>query len=134
MGNDGGKAGRKKGEMSALQWRRAIEADCKGLGVYKPEFDGTIKLLAEVMVQRQAVWAEYEADGCRPVITGINKGGNEYMQKNPLLSMWDDLTKTALSYRRELGLTPAGLKKLREDAMTGPRRSALGEALAALGG
>lgn len=134
MGNDGGKAGRKKGEMSALQWRRVIEADCKGLGVYKPEFDGTIKLLAEVMVQRQAVWAEYEADGCRPVITGINKGGNKYMQKNPLLSMWDDLTKTALSYRRELGLTPAGLKKLREDAMKQPKRSALGKALEALGG
>lgn len=120
--------------LSELQWRRAITADCTGLGVYKPEFDGTIRLLAEVMVQRQKVWAEYKADGSRPVIVGVNKGGSEYMSKNPLLSMWDDLTKTALSYRRELGLTPAGLKKLKENAMDGPRRSALAEALAKLDG
>lgn len=125
----------KKGNgPSELQWRRAITADCTGLGVYKPEFDGTIKLLAEVMVQRQKVWADYEADGCRSVIIGVNKGGSEYMAKNPLLSMWDDLTKTALSYRRELGLTPAGLKKLKENAMDGPKRSALAEALAKLDG
>ena len=48
--------------------------------------------------------------------------------------LWDDLTKTALSYRRELGLTPAGLKKLKENAMDGPKRSALAEALAKLDG
>lgn len=124
----------KRGEMTELQWRKAITKDLTGLGIWKPEFESTVRMLAEVMVQRQAVWAEYEADGCRPVITGVNKGGNEYMQKNPLLSMWDDLTKTALSYRRELGLTPAGLKKLREDAMKAPRRSALAEALAKLDG
>ena len=86
------------------------------------------------MGQRQKVWADYEADGCRSVIIGVNKGGSEYMAKNPLLSMWDDLTKTALSYRRELGLTPAGLKKLKENAMDGPKRSALAEALAKLDG
>lgn len=134
MGSEGKNSRRKAGEMTELQWRKAITKDLTGLGIWKPEFESTVKMLAEVMVQRQNVWKEYEADGCRPVITGINKGGNEYMQKNPLLSMWDDLTKTALSYRRELGLTPAGLKKLREDAMAQPRRSALAEALAKLDG
>ena len=123
------------GKQPSLRQRfNAIRTSLEGLGVYRVEFDPAVWALAKIEEEVDAAWAEYEADGCRPVITGINKGGNKYMQKNPLLSMWDDLTKTALSYRRELGLTPAGLKKLREDAMTGPRRSALGEALAALGG
>lgn len=134
MGSEGKKSRRKAGEMTELQWRKAITKDLTGLGIWKPEFESTVKMLAEVMVQRQKVWADYEADGCRSVIIGVNKGGSEYMAKNPLLSMWDDLTKTALSYRRELGLTPAGLKKLKENAMDGPKRSALAEALAKLDG
>lgn len=34
------------------------------------------------------------------------------MTKNPLLTTWDELNKTALSYWRELGLTPSSYKKL----------------------
>ena len=39
------------------------------------------------------------------------------MIKNPALVLWDDLNKSALAYWRDLGLTPAGLKKLNDDAL-----------------
>ena len=55
------------------------------------------------------------------------------MVKNPLLVLWDDLNKSALAYWRDLGLTPAGLKKLNEKAMQTPKKNALNEALKKLG-
>ena len=49
-------------------------------------------------------------------------------------TVWLILVAESRSQRRELGLTPAGLKKLREDAMKAPKKSALAEALAKLDG
>lgn len=51
------------------------------------------------------------------------------MVKNPLLVLWDDLNKSALAYWRELGLTPAGLKRIDESAMKKKKKDSLAEAL-----
>jgi hypothetical protein len=48
--------------------------------------------------------------------------------------MINDLNRDALAYWRDLGLTPAGLKKTDEAAMKQRKKSALGEALKGLGG
>lgn len=54
------------------------------------------------------------------------------MAKNPLLVMWDDLNKSALAYWRDLGLTPAGLKKIDEMSLKS-KKNPLVEALKELG-
>lgn len=67
------------------------------------------------------------------MVTYINKAGAENMTKNPLLALWDDLNKSALAYWRDLGLTPAGLRKIDEQAMKQKKKSAMAEALSGLG-
>lgn len=128
-------AERKDGKTLTLRQRfNAIRASCKGLGVYREEFDPAIWALAKVEEERDLAWDEFEAEGGIRIVTTINKAGAEYRQQNPSYTVWLNLVAESRSQRRELGLTPAGLKKLREDAMKAPKKSALAEALAKLDG
>ena len=45
----------------------------------------------------------------------------------------DDLNRTALTYWRDLGLTPKGLKAIDEKAMKPQKKDALAEVLKSLG-
>jgi hypothetical protein len=47
--------------------------------------------------------------------------------------MINDLNRDALAYWRDLGLTPAGLKRVNEQALKAAKRSALSEALKGIG-
>ena len=90
--------------------------------------------MAKVEEERDSAWEEFEAEGGIRIVTTVNKAGAEYRQQNPSYTVWLNLVAESRSQRRELGLTPAGLKKLREDAMKAPKKSALAEALAKLDG
>lgn len=121
-------------KMTLRQRFNTIKAGCDGLGVYREEFDPAIWALAKVEAERDSAWDEFEAEGSVRIITTVNKAGAEYRQQNPSYTVWLNLVAESRSQRRELGLTPAGLKKLREDAMKSPKKSALAEALAKLDG
>lgn len=114
--------------MKKSTWKSRITKACKEAGTYEPHFDHVIRTLAEILEKRDEVMAEYEASGDGPIIKHVNQGGNENHVKNPAIVMWDDLNKSALAYWRDLGLTPAGLKKIRGEAGEG-KRSALEDAL-----
>ena len=121
-------------KLTLRQRFNEIRAACQGLGTYREEFDPAVWALAKVEEERDDAWAEFEAEGGVRIITTINKAGAEYRQQNPSYTVWLNLVAESRSQRRELGLTPAGLKKLREDAMKAPKKSALAEALAKLDG
>ena len=121
-------------KLSLRQRFNEIRAACQGLGTYREEFDPAIWALAKVEEERDSAWEEFEAEGGIRIVTTVNKAGAEYRQQNPSYTVWLNLVAESRSQRRELGLTPAGLKKLREDAMKQPKRSALAEALAKLDG
>ncbi len=121
-------------QLTLRQRFNAIKAGCEGLGVYREEFDPAIWALAKVEEERDDAWAEFENEGGIRVITTVNKAGAEYRMQNPSYTVWLNLVSECRSQRRELGLTPAGLKKLRDDAMKAPKKSALAEALAKLDG
>lgn len=95
-----------------------IRADLKASGTYKPEFERVIYRLADLYVRMQQARALYQETGEQPIITSTNKAGAEYYTKNPYLNELDFLQKTALELEKELGLTPAALKKINEAAMT----------------
>ena len=99
----------------------------------RPYLTGTIEMLADVMIQREKTWKEFEESGGTTMIPYTNKNGSTNLVKNPVLIMWNELTKTALAYRRELGLTPAGIKKLNEQALQEKKRSPLAAALTDFG-
>lgn len=116
-------------KMTLRQRFNEIRAACQGLGTYREEFDPAIWALAKVEEERDSAWEEFEAEGGIRIVTTVNKAGAEYRQQNPSYTVWLNLVAESRSQRRELGLTPAGLKKLREDAMKAPKKSTLAETL-----
>lgn len=119
--------------MTEKKWKETIKAKCLEVGTYKPAFDPVIESLASILAQRDKTKKEFKDSGGKSVISFTNKSGAANMVKNPLLTLWDDLNKSALAYWRDLGLTPAGLKKLNDKALQKPKQSALAKALKDLG-
>ena len=107
---------------------------CRDAGTYRAYFDSVIDTLAETMEMRDDARSKYYASGGNSVVSHTNQGGNTNIVKNPMLVVIDDLNKTALSYWRDLGLTPAGLKRINDTALKGGAdRPSLGAVLKDLG-
>lgn len=120
--------------MKKEEWREKIVNACKKAGTYREYFDSVIDTLAETLEARDDARTKYYASGANAVVTHTNKGGNTNIVKNPALVVVDDLNKTALSYWRDLGLTPAGLKRINETALKGGTdKPSLGSVLKDLG-
>ncbi len=122
--------------MTKSKWKAAIEQACKQAGTYRPEFEHVIDSLAGIMETRDKAQTAYKKTGSKPIVEHTNKGGATNTVKNPALVVVMDLNTQALAYWRDLGLTPAGLKRLNEGALKPAEKkgSALEEALKGLGG
>lgn len=120
--------------MKKETWKKRIKEACEQAGTYRPCFEELINTLAGILEKRDEAEAEYKRLGSKPIVKYTNKGGNQNPTKNPALTLWDDLNKTALSYWRELGLTPAGLKKLKEDALKNQNQPTFSDLLNKLDG
>lgn len=103
--------------MTKTQWKKRIKKACEDAGTYRPFFDSVIDTLAETLEKRDMVMHQWEDLGSEPVTSHTNKGGNTNLVKHPCLVLWNELNATALHYWRDLGLTPSGLKKIKEDAL-----------------
>ena len=118
--------------MTKRQWKNRIIEASKEAGTYENHFIHCIDTLAEILEKRDEVEEVYKADP-QPIILHENKGGGVNPTKNPALVMWDDLNKSALNYWRDLGLTPAGLKRLKGDNVDTSAESPLVKAIKELG-
>lgn len=98
--------------MTAAKWKRKIKKALVDAGTYKNIFDAVIESLSDILEQRDRAKEQFDASGGNMVISYTNKGGATNPSKNPFLVAWDDLNATALSYWRELGLTPSALRKM----------------------
>lgn len=86
------------------------------------------------METRDTAQGKYEDAGSVPVVEHTNRSGMTNIVKNPALVVIMDCNAQALSYWRDLGLTPAGLRKLNEKAMKEPeKKESFAEVLAGLG-
>lgn len=120
--------------MDKEKWKTEIVEACKKAGTYKSYFDAIIDTLAETMEMRDNAREKFYKSGGQTVVSHTNQGGNTNIVKNPMLVVVDDLNKTALSYWRDLGLTPAGLKRINESALKGgEEKASLGSVLKDLG-
>ncbi len=108
--------------MEKKKWKAKIKSATKKAGTYEPFFDSVIDSLAATLEKRDEAEAAYLENGAQPVIEYTNKGGATNLSKNPALILWDDLNKSALAYWRDLGLTPAGLKKLKDESIKDPKQ------------
>lgn len=104
--------------MNKLEWALRIKNASKAAGTYEAVFDDVIDTLAGILEQRDKLQEEFEQGGGDAVVSHTNRGGSTNPVKNPAVVMINDLNKTALAYWRDLGLTPAGLKRLRDTNQT----------------
>lgn len=114
-------------------WKARIRKACKDAGTYRPFFEFTIATLAEIMERRDKSLEQFELSGGQPVVMHTNKAGAANLERNPTLLVAADCEKTALQYWRDLGLTPAGLKRIDENSMK-EKAAGFGDLIAGLTG
>lgn len=110
---------------------KEIKSKMKAVGTYNISFSYTIEVLAKVLVNYQTTVETFEKTGGNVVIKHTNKNGSTNIVKNPLYLAIEKLRDDILSYSRELGLTPAGLKRINEKGMKPEKKSKFEEFLSA---
>lgn len=98
--------------MTAPEWRRRIIRAAKSAGTYQKYFDAVIDTLAGILERRDKAEALFLSTGENVLVKHTNKGGATNIEQNPVLRLINDLNRDALAYWRDLGLTPAGYKRL----------------------
>ncbi len=99
----------------------------KALDVYKKEFEPVIKIYAQLRDQYDVLTAEFVASGF-----DYSEDTAQGSKKHPLVTTLESLRKDILTYASQLGLTPAGLKKINEASLVPEKKSSLAETLRVL--
>ena len=120
--------------MNSKEWKKRIKKACETVGTYQPSFDDVIDTLAAMLEERDRIYLQYVEEGSQPLVIVVSDRGQENWRDNPLLTTWRSLNRDILQYWRDLGLTPAGLKKIVDENMNKPEESALEKVLANLEG
>lgn len=119
--------------MSTDEYLDDIRKKCEALGVWRDEYERVAERLANIYRDIVDVAASYRASGGEPVIE-MEKNGSVKPCINPHLVELGALRDQALACERELGLTPASLRKINEEALKPKRRNGLENALRLLEG
>ena len=120
--------------MTRNAWKKRITQCTRDAGTYKPYFDDVIDTLADILQRRDKTLESFKKSGDDIVISHTNKAGADNLEQHPMLRIADNLNRDALQYWKELGLTPASLKKMNEDTFRPKQVSKLATALAAISG
>lgn len=119
--------------MDERGYKKKITSDMKSVGTYRPEFNKTIDNLAKIYVDMDIAREQFERSGGNIVVKHTNKNGSTNLVKNPFFLAIEGLQNNILLYNRELGLTPAGLRRIKGDAVeTNKKMSGLAAALISL--
>lgn len=102
--------------MNRTRWKTRIKKACILMGTYNENMDLSIDALAKVLEIRDAALTQFDDDGKKPVIEKTNNKGFSNLEKHPSISIINEYSMTALSYFRELGLTPKCVKTFGADA------------------
>lgn len=106
--------------MEQAEWKKKIVEACRAAGVYQEWYTHVINTLAEILEQKDKAKEAFEKSGGQVVVRHTNKSGATNLVQNPALRLMNDLNRDALSYWRDLGLTPAGYKKLTANVVEDP--------------
>lgn len=115
--------------MKKDTWKKKIKEASEAAGTYQPFFDAVIDTLAGIMEMRDEAQDKFESSGGNTIVKHTNKGGATNIVKNPALVVVMDCNAQALAYWRDLGLTPAGLKRIDENLVKPRKKTILAEVL-----
>lgn len=88
-----------------------VKQKMERLGIYKPEFNATIKRYVELQKEYKKIYAKYKKSGYECEVQT-----NQGTKKAPIVATLESLRKDMLTMEESLGLTPRGLLKLKENA------------------
>lgn len=120
--------------MKKAAWIKKITAACVEVGTYQEAFDSVIETLAGILERRDEAQQLFKASGGSVLVMHTNKSGAANPEVNPALRLVNSLNMDALAYWRDLGLTPAGLKKINEQGLKPKKKTTLGEVLSEIEG
>lgn len=103
--------------MDKLEWKKKIKKAMDEHGVDKTGFSMVIDTLSDILAERDNAYEEFKNEGGEACVIKTSDRGAKNVAKNPRLLIWLDLNNTALAYWRDLGLTPAGYRKLNADVV-----------------
>lgn len=118
--------------MIQIEWEKKIEKACREAKTYQPFFETVIEQLAQILEIRDNAMSQFKRSGNSPTIVHTNKGGHDNIVKNPALVVINECNQQALAYWRDLGLTPAGYKKLNGGDVIEQKQSAFDDMLSKL--
>jgi len=109
--------------------KKDIIKKMKEVGTYNVSFIYTINVLAKVLMDYETTTEQFAKTGGSIVIKHTNKNGSANIVKNPLYLALEKLRDDTIAYSRELGLTPAGLKRINQDGNKPEKKSKLEQIL-----
>lgn len=119
--------------MRASTYKKKIIQDMKSIGTYQPEFEKVVDNLANIYEDMDNAREQFVRSGGSIVVKHTNKNGSTNLVKNPFFHAIESLQNNILLYNRELGLTPAGYRKIKgEAAVPEEKRKGLADLLAEL--
>lgn len=105
-------------------------SDMKNLGTYKQEFSPAITRYTEMRMQFENIMRQWYDEGCKVTEEYTNKAGATNIRKTALYLSIEGMRRELTELENLFGLTPAGLKKIKQKGLDGGKKSKLAEVLA----
>lgn len=99
------------------------------LGVFRDEFETTVRRYAEMRIQYEILNDKWYQEGCKITEEYTNKAGAKNIRKTALYLSLENLRKELIEMENLLGLTPKGLKMIKKKGLEQKKTSALDKML-----
>jgi hypothetical protein len=119
--------------LTKAKWKNRIIKSMQAVGTYQESFDDTIETLAGILERRDALENQFYASKEPMIVERTNARGHTNAEQNPMIRLLNDMNRDALTYWRDLGLTPKGLKAITDSSVIEKQEDPLDEVLKKLG-
>lgn len=118
--------------MKAATYEKKIIKNMIAVGTYREEFREIVKTLSKIYEDLDKAKEQFEKTGGNYIVRHVNKTGGNNIVKNPLYKIIEEMEEKILAYNREIGLTPRGLKQIKNRGLDEKKKSKFEEALGKL--
>lgn len=119
--------------MTSNQWKKRIVNTMIEVGTYQPSFDDAIGTLAGILERRDELEKELKNSKAAMIVKRTNARGHENIEQNPAFRLLNDMNRDALTFWRDFGLTPKGLKAITDNSIAESKADPLNEILKKMG-
>ena len=104
-----------------MDWKKELTKKTKQIGTYRPEFETTIVILADILTRRDLAMEQWISEGSLPTVELTNKA----TATHPALKLAMDCESAVLPYLKEMGLTASSYKRIKGDTSDAPTECVL---------